>query len=104
MTFTVENLNNRPFARFDPPNILLSFFLDDARGVIPDFLEEINLAKAGEKIPSGFTCDHVDVSFYQDRAVIEDLWPQGDQEPAKTELPLEVAETLLLQWQSVLNQ
>lgn len=104
MKFTVETLNDRPFARFEPSNILLSFFLDDARSVIPDFLEEINLAKAGEKVPSGFTCDHVDVSFYKDRAVIEDLWPQDDQAPEKTELPLEVAEKILLEWQSILHQ
>lgn len=101
MKFQVTEIHGRPFAKFEP-NSLLSFFLEDARGSIEDLLDEIEKAKLNEKAPTGFTGDHVDISFYPDRAVIEDLWPEDEDNPSQVILSLDEAKQLLLDWQIAL--
>jgi len=110
MKFRVEESNERPIAFFDdekpPRNWLLSFFLEEARTDVQDYLDEIESARTGELEHTGYGGNSVDVRFYADRAVIEELWPAGgeDAEPERIEIPLEQAQQLLLDWQVALEQ
>lgn len=112
MKFIVEQPNEFPNPIFtdepSPRNWLLSTMLYEIRtsAEVQDFLDEIRKARSGEKLPSGYTCDGVDVEFYQDRAVIEELYPAAgeDAEPEKAEITLDEAERVLLEWRSVLER
>lgn len=110
MKFHIEDNDGAPNVIFDdepsPRSWLLSFFLEEAQWSIQDFLDEMEKAKGGEGVPTGYRCNSVDVSFYPNRAVIEALWPEGgeDAEPEKTELSLAEARQLLLDWQIALKQ
>lgn len=110
MKFHVEEINERPMAVFDdeppPRNWLLTFFLEEARTGVQDFLREIERVQSGESERGGYTCNTVDVEFYPDRAVIEELYPAGgeDAEPERVEIPLRRARQLLLDWQAALEQ
>jgi len=109
MKFRVEQVNGRPVAVFDdeqtPKSWLLSSFLEEARPGVQRFLDEIERALRGESEPTGFTGDAIDVEFYSDRAVIEELWPAGeDAEPQRIEIPLDQARQLLLDWQLAIEQ
>ena len=108
MKFHVKEVNNRPIAIFDnaplPHSHLLSDFLEEARiGNVEDYLAEIEKAKNGHSLPTGFTGNSVDISFYSDHATIEELWPQNEDNPASIEISLEEAKQLLLDWQVVLE-
>lgn len=110
MKFRVEEVNERPMAFFDdeppPRSGLLSAFLEEARTGVEDFLVEIERVQSGEADRGGYTCNGVDVEFYPDRAVIEELYPAAGEEagPERTEIPLEQARQLLLEWKAALEQ
>lgn len=109
MKFHIETINERPVAVFDdetsPVNWLLSTFLEEARTAIQDFLDEIERGREGDGKPTGYTGNGIDVEFYPDRAVIEELWPAAgdDDEPAKVEISLDQARQLLLDWRLALK-
>ncbi len=111
MKFRTEIVNDRPMAAFDdepsPRNWLLRFFLEDARTFEVDaYLEELDAAVENAAIdePTGVMGNHVDVMFYPDRAVIEELYPADDApEPAVTVLSVELARQLLLDWKKALE-
>lgn len=111
MKFRTEIVNDRPMAAFDdepsPRNWLLRFFLEDARTFEVDaYLEELDAALESDNIeePTGVMGNHVDVMFYPDRAVIEELYPADDApESAVTVLPIELARQLLLDWKKALE-
>jgi hypothetical protein len=112
MKFRVEIVNDRPMAAFDeepsPRNWLLQFFLEDARTFEVDaYLEELDAALESDDIeePTGVMGNHVDVMFFPDRVVIEELYPADDaREPAVTVLSVELARQLLLDWKKALNE
>ncbi len=106
MKFRVEIINDRPMAVFDdqppPRNWLLQFFLEDARTFgVETYLAELDAAVESEddEVPTGMTGNHVDVSFYADRVVIEDLYPAEETtQPVTTVLAIELARQLLIDW------
>jgi hypothetical protein len=89
-----------------PRSWLLSAFLEEARTDVRRYLDELERAQKGESECTGYTGDDVDVEFYADRAVIEELWPTAgeDAEPERIEIPLDQAQQLLLDWQIALEQ
>lgn len=109
MKFHIEMIDEHPVAVFDdeppPGNWLLSTFLEEARTAIQDFLDEIERGRQGDGTPTGYTGNGIDVEFYPDRAVIEELWSAGgdEAESAKIEISLDQARQLLLDWRQALN-
>lgn len=108
MKFVVKEVNERPMAYFQdepsPRDWLLSFFLEDTRHDVQMYLNEISKAETGKTVPSGFTGNHVDIEFYPDRAVIEELYPADEENFQKMEIPLQKAKQLLLDWENSLNK
>jgi hypothetical protein len=110
LKFHVEQVDKRLIAVFDdeppPRKWLLASFLEQARPHVQRYLDEIERARSGSSEPTGYTGDEVDVEFYADRAVIEELWPSAgdDAEPERLELTLDEARQLLLDWQIALEQ
>jgi hypothetical protein len=110
MKFRVEEVNGRPLAVFEdekpPRSWLLTSFLEEARVAVEDFLSKIESVQSGKLDSAGCTGDGVEVEFYSDRAVIEELYPAAgeDAEPERIEIPLEQARQILLDWQVALEQ
>jgi hypothetical protein len=110
MKFRVEEANERPIAVFEdeppPGSWLLATFLEEARTGVQDFLDDLERVRNGKTTHAGYTGNGVDVEFYSDRAVIEELWPaEGeDAEPERIEITLDQAQQLLLDWQIALEQ
>lgn len=110
MKYRIEWNENIPNVIFEdepqPRSWLLAFFLEEARLDIQGFLDEIEKARRGVQVPAGFTTNSVDVEFFRDKAVIEELYPEDgeDAEPKNTELSLDEAERLLLDWKSMLEE
>jgi hypothetical protein len=110
MKFRVEEANERPIAVFEdeppPGSWLLAFFLEEARTGVQDFLDDLERVRSGKTTHAGYRGNGVDVEFYSDRAVIEELWPaEGeDAKPERIEIPLDQARQLLLDWRIVLEQ
>jgi hypothetical protein len=108
MKFTVEEIGGRAMAYFpdesSPKDWLLSFFLEDSRTDIQMCLEEIRKAEKREVVPSGFTGNHVDIEFYPDRAIIEELYPEDEDNFRSIEISLTDVKQLLLDWKKTLNE
>lgn len=109
MKFRVEQVDGRLIAVFDdeppPRSWLLSSFLEEARPDVRRYLDELERAQSGESEPTGYTGDDVDVEFYADRAVIEELWPADEAaEPERIEITLDQARQLLLDWKVALER
>jgi hypothetical protein len=110
MKFRVEEANERPIAVFEdeppPGSWLLASFLEEARTGVQDFLGDLERVRSGKTTHTGYTGNGVDVEFYSDRAVIEELWPAAgeDAEPERIEITLDQAQQLLLDWQIALEQ
>ena len=89
-----------------PRNWLLSSFLEEARTGMRDLLDEMERVQSGNSDRAGYTGDGIDVEFYTDRAVIEELWPAAGEnaEPERIEISLDQARQLLLDWQIALER
>lgn len=83
---------------------LLNCFLEDARNYTEGYLEGIEEAEKSGKEVTGFTGNRVDVEFYPDRTVIEELYPENEDDFQKIEIPLQEAKNLLIDWKQVIEK
>ncbi len=83
---------------------LLTCFLEDSRNYTEGYLKGIDEAEKSGKEVTGFTGNRVDVEFYPDRAVIEELYPADEDNFQKIEIPLQEAKNLLLDWKDVIEK
>lgn len=109
MKFRVEDAQGIPIAVFEdepqPKSWLLSSFLEEARVAVEDFLGKLDRVRRGEVDRAGCTGDGVDIVFYPDHVVIEELYPSagGMEEPQRVEISVSQARQLLSEWRAALE-
>ena len=108
MSIEITEINEipRPVLAYEEGSrkIVLEDFLFDARTDIDGYLNEISKAEKNEGVPTGFTSNQVDASFFSNKAEIEHLWSEDENgELIFVEIPLTEVKQLLLEWKSVLN-
>lgn len=113
MRFHLEAVYNTPDAIFDdevpPRSWLLSSFLSDMRGQEDYYLGELAKAEAGQTVLDCYN-NLVDAQMYPDgRVVLEELRYSDEDEaergpPARTELTLQEARQLILDWLAAKKQ
>ncbi len=108
MNIEITEINEipRPVLAYEEGSrkVVLEDFLFDARTDIDGYLNEISKAEENDDVPTGFTSNQVDASFFPNKAEIEHLWTEDENgELIFVEIPLTEARQLLLEWKRVLN-
>ncbi len=108
MKITIKEVHGRPFADINSGSVkteaLVAGYLRDTELDFDGYLEEIEKAEQNRNIPTGITGNNVDVEFYPDKAIIEELYPADEDNFQSVEIPLQEAKRLLLEWQKVIEE
>lgn len=108
MKIITKEINGRPMAFVDSDSNLVdglvASYLQDTELGFEDYLKEIEKAEQNIDIPTGFTGNNVDVEFYPDKAVIEELYPADENNFQSIEIPLSEAKRLLLEWKNIVEE
>lgn len=83
---------------------VLSSFLSDSEGYSDLFDAKMKEASATDNLPIEFSTNSVGVDFYKDKVVLEDLYPEDENNPPKAEISHEDLNYLMQQWKVMLSQ